>query len=74
MPRDPHRITEQVNPDTRQIDTLATDAVLALILEQDSGVPEAVRRALPELTRACELLLDVLRRGGRWFNLGAGTS
>jgi N-acetylmuramic acid 6-phosphate etherase len=74
MPRDPRRITEQANPRTGEIDTLETDAVLGLIVAEDAGVPEAVRATLPELTRACDLLLDVLRGGGRWFNLGAGTS
>jgi N-acetylmuramic acid 6-phosphate etherase len=37
-------------------------------------VAQAVRAALPALERACELLLERLERGGRWFNAGAGTS
>ena len=44
------------------------------ILEQDAGVPAAVRAELDSLAEACELLLRVLAGGGRWFNLGAGTS
>ena len=74
MAGDRTRITEAVNPRTRDIDTLPTEAILERILEQDAGVPAAVRAELDSLAEACELLLRVLAGGGRWFNLGAGTS
>jgi len=67
-------VTEQINPRTRDIDQLPLRAILERILDEDAGVPEAVRRALPALERAGELLLTALRADGRWFNLGAGTS
>ncbi len=67
-------VTEQINPRTRDIDQLPLRAILERILDEDAGVPEAVRRALPALERAGELLLTALRGDGRWFSLGAGTS
>jgi N-acetylmuramic acid 6-phosphate etherase len=63
-----------VNPRTRDIDQLPLGAILERILDEDAGVPEAVRAALPAIERAGEVLLDTLRSDGRWFNLGAGTS
>ncbi len=67
-------VTEETNPRTRDIDQLPLRAILERILEEDAGVPDAVRRALPALERAGEMLLAALRSDGRWFNLGAGTS
>jgi N-acetylmuramic acid 6-phosphate (MurNAc-6-P) etherase len=63
-----------VNPRTRNIDRLPLRAILERILDEDAGVPEAVRAELPAIERAGEILLDTLRSDGRWFNLGAGTS
>ena len=41
---------------------------------EDRRAVEAVGKLLPQLSRAVELLSGVLREGGRWFNVGAGTS
>ncbi|MEE8558030.1 MAG: N-acetylmuramic acid 6-phosphate etherase [Myxococcota bacterium] len=68
------RPTEQPNPRTEDLDRLPLEGILERILEEDASVPEAVRRALPSIRRAAELLVDVLRAGGRWVNVGAGTS
>ncbi len=67
-------VTEEINPRSGDIDQLPLRAILECILEEDAGVPDAVRRALPALERAGEMLLAALRSDGRWFNLGAGTS
>ncbi len=74
MAKDPRRITEQDNPRTRDIDTLHPRAILERILEEDAQVPAAVQRAVGQIGEACDLLTRVLERGGRWLNLGAGTS
>jgi N-acetylmuramic acid 6-phosphate etherase len=67
-------VTEAANPRTEGIDQLPTAQILRLLLAEDEGVAGAVRVALPSITRAAELLLHTLEGGGRWFNLGAGTS
>ncbi len=66
--------TEARNPRTLDLDRLTPHCLLARILEEDASVPAAVREALPELELASDALLVVLERGGRWFNIGAGTS
>lgn len=68
------RITEQINPRTRDLDRQEPREILERLLEEDASVPAAVRAALNELTRACDVLTATLERGGRWFNLGSGTS
>lgn len=68
------RITEQINPRTRDLDLRTPRAVLEGILAEDARVASAVAEGLDRMTEACELLAATLERGGRWFNLGAGTS
>ncbi len=67
-------VTETSNPRTVEIDRLATPELVALLVEEDAAVQRALQQAVPALTRATDALLDVMSAGGRWFNLGAGTS
>jgi N-acetylmuramic acid 6-phosphate etherase len=67
-------VTEARNPRTSDLDRLPVGELVARIVEEDARVPQAVRAALPALERACEALVETLERGGRWINLGAGTS
>ncbi|MCF7805645.1 MAG: N-acetylmuramic acid 6-phosphate etherase [Candidatus Marinimicrobia bacterium] len=67
-------VTEQSNPRTHNIDTLSTEEILRQINEEDKGVPEAVEKVIPEITRAVEIVTKRLRNGGRLFYVGAGTS
>ncbi len=73
-PEETEASTERVNPRTRDLDQLATGDLLGRILDEDAAVASVVQAALPEIERACDLLHAALGRGGRWFNLGAGTS
>ena len=66
--------TERVNPRTLDLDQLGSGELLSRLLDEDRAVPAAVQAALPELTLACDALHQTLAAGGRWFNLGAGTS
>jgi N-acetylmuramic acid 6-phosphate etherase len=66
--------TESRNPATTGIDQLPTAEVLRLVLAEDATVPAAVAAALPELTRAADLVVATLRAGGRVHVVGAGTS
>ncbi len=67
-------LTERANPRTADLDRLGLTEALERILDEDALVPAAVRRSLPELERAARLLHETLAAGGRWINLGAGTS
>jgi N-acetylmuramic acid 6-phosphate etherase len=66
--------TEQINPNTTQIGELPTREALALINVEDKRVAEAVERVLPAIARAVDGVVERLRRGGRLFYTGTGTS
>jgi len=67
-------ITEQENERSRGLDTLTIEDTLALINDEDHGVPVAVRRELPNIARAVEGIVARLRNGGRLIYVGTGTS
>ncbi len=66
--------TEAVLESARDLDRRSVQEILEIIHAEDRRAVEAVGKLLPELSRAVELLSGVLREGGRWFNVGAGTS
>jgi len=67
-------VTEAPNPRTRDLDQLPIAELVERILAEDARVSAAVRETRPALERACQALVDTLDGGGRWINLGAGTS
>jgi N-acetylmuramic acid 6-phosphate etherase len=67
-------LTEAENPRTRDLDRLPIGELVARILDEDARVAAAVRVSRPAIERACEALVETLEAGGRWINLGAGTS
>lgn len=66
--------TEARNARSEHLDTLGVPELLRLMNDEDARVAATVRRALPEIARAVELITDRLRAGGRLIYLGAGTS
>lgn len=68
------RSTERVHPDTGDLDRLGSAEILERILDEDAGVAGAVRAVHPVLARASDCLTQALESGGRWINVGAGTS
>ena len=66
--------TERVNPRTADIDTLDTLGILTRINEEDHRCAEAVKAELPRIARCADIIYGQLRRGGRLFYCGAGTS
>ncbi|HXW54679.1 MAG TPA: N-acetylmuramic acid 6-phosphate etherase [Candidatus Cybelea sp.] len=69
-----HLKTEQINPRSHGLDTKPTLEILRMLNHEDATVAFAVRRALPQIARAVEAIVETLRRGGRLFYVGAGTS
>ena len=66
--------TEQLLPESRELDRLAAAQILRLINRQDAGAVRAVGRALPQIERAVRGIVERLERGGRLIYIGAGTS
>ena len=67
-------MTEQRNPRSRRLDQLTTPQVLRLMNSEDSRVPRAVAGEIPKISKAVDLIVERLLRGGRVFYVGAGTS
>jgi N-acetylmuramic acid 6-phosphate etherase len=68
------RRTEARNPKARKLSSMSTREVLELLNDEDATVAAAVRRAIPEIERAVELIVASLAKGGHLFYVGAGTS
>ncbi len=66
--------TESRNPRTREIDLATTNRILELINDEDRGVADAVRGAIPDIARAVDIVVAAFQRGGRLVYIGAGTS
>jgi N-acetylmuramic acid 6-phosphate etherase len=66
--------TEQRNPRTRRIDLAPASQILELMNDEDATVAAAVRRSIPDIARAVDLVTDAFRANGRLFYAGAGTS
>src|SRR5258708_20892186 len=67
-------LTEQVNPASRDIDTKSTREMLEIINGEDGGVGGAVEKEIPRIAEAVDAIAARVRKGGRLFYIGAGTS
>lgn len=67
------KITEQPSL-YRHLEQMSVSELLYRMNEQDQGVPEAVRKAIPQVEKLVEAIVDRMLAGGRLFYLGAGTS
>lgn len=66
--------TEARNPRTLDLDRMPTLQLLQVVNDEDAQVALAVRQALPAIASAVEAIAERMRRGGRLFYCGAGTS
>jgi N-acetylmuramic acid 6-phosphate etherase len=66
--------TEAINPDTLGIDTMAVLDIIDLIGQEDKRVVSAVHKERERIAHGVEILVHALRKGGRIFLVGAGTS
>ncbi|OLC13316.1 MAG: N-acetylmuramic acid 6-phosphate etherase [Candidatus Rokubacteria bacterium 13_1_40CM_69_27] len=73
-PRYERLLTERTNRASRALDCLSPLAIARLMNREDWLAVRAVGRALPAIARAVDLIVASLRRGGRLFFVGAGTS
>lgn len=67
-------ITEEINPNTKNIDSVPTIEMVKMINDEDKKVAYAVEKELPVIAKAIDVISDKLSRGGRLIYIGAGTS
>jgi N-acetylmuramic acid 6-phosphate etherase len=66
--------TEQTLHSARDLDQMSSLEIARLMNDEDATVATAVRRALPQIARAIDVVADGIRHGGRLIYVGAGTS
>ncbi len=66
--------TERQNRASADLDTLSALEIATLMNRQDAQVLQAVRKALPAIATAIDLVRDRLAQGGRLIYVGSGTS
>ncbi len=69
-----HLHTEQRNHASAHLDQESTLDLVRIINREDAKVAAAVRRALPQIAEAVDIITSHLRQGGRLIYVGAGTS
>jgi N-acetylmuramic acid 6-phosphate etherase len=67
-------ITEKRNRNTYSIDTMEIREILLCINREDQKVAAIVRKEIPHIEKAVNLVVDALSTGGRLIYVGAGTS
>ncbi|MGH9401794.1 MAG: N-acetylmuramic acid 6-phosphate etherase [Terriglobia bacterium] len=68
------RITEAVNPASSLLETKPLAEILRIINREDLKVALAVKKVIPQIAQAAEIIVRSLARGGRMVYVGAGTS
>jgi N-acetylmuramic acid 6-phosphate etherase len=66
--------TEAIHPRSVDLDVMSVRQILEFMSDEDAGVSSAVRRVLPEVEMAVDLVIHSFKRGGRLVYVGAGTS
>src|SRR3970040_1575831 len=62
------------NPATMDIDARTISEILVIINKEDQRVAGAIKRELPYIAKAVEMIVKPFRSEGRLFYVGAGTS
>ncbi|MGB6973060.1 MAG: N-acetylmuramic acid 6-phosphate etherase [Terracidiphilus sp.] len=66
--------TERRNRATEHLDTMSALDLVTVMNREDASVTRAIKRALPEIAKAIDIIVDCLASHGRMFYVGAGTS
>ena len=69
-----HLLTEQSNPASDNLDRLTSLEIVELFNREDAKTIEAIAAARIPLAKTIDVTSEAIRRGGRLFYVGAGTS
>jgi N-acetylmuramic acid 6-phosphate etherase len=67
-------LTEQRNPRSENLEKMSARELVELFVEEERFVQDALRGAIVDLAKAIEIVTGALRKGGRLFYVGAGSS
>ena len=67
-------LTEQRNPRSENLEKMSARELVELFVEEESFVQDALRGAIVDLAKAIQVVTGALRKGGRLFYVGAGSS
>src|SRR6478736_6205263 len=56
------------------LEKMTTKQLLTNINKEDDTVPKAIKKALPQIQKLVDATYDRMKKGGRLFYIGAGTS
>jgi N-acetylmuramic acid 6-phosphate etherase len=69
-----HLLTEQINTNSQNLDRLSSLELVDLFNREDANTLAAIAAARTQLAETIDRAAEALRRGGRLFYVGAGTS
>src|SRR5690242_9229486 len=72
--RKEHRITEQRNPASKNLDRMTAREIVKLMNREDRKVALAVAKEIPAIALAVDAIVAGIRKGGRLIYVGAGSS
>ena len=67
-------MTTESNSNYDHLEKMSVSNLLVSINEEDKTVPLAVEKSLPQIVSLTEVVSEKLKKGGRLFYIGAGTS
>ena len=67
-------LTEQRNPRSENLEKMSARELVELFVAEEKSVQEALNKAIVDLAKAIEIVSGALRKGGRLFYVGAGSS
>ena len=69
-----HLLTEQINPNSHNLDSLSSLEIVNLFNQEDRKTIEAIAQANDSLAKAIDTVTAAMKQGGKLFYVGAGTS
>jgi N-acetylmuramic acid 6-phosphate etherase len=66
--------TTETSSKYNHLEKMSTKQLLTNINKEDDTVPKAVKKALPQLQKLVDATYERMKKGGRLFYIGAGTS
>ena len=67
-------LTTERSSKYNHLEKMSTELLLQSINKEDKTVPRAVEKAIPQITKLVEAASKKMKKGGRLFYIGAGTS